>query len=240
LSDGELRLPVISPDYHWLDCKAVGTAAQDLWVASSTQPYIYSLDDLSGRVTETVYVPQLQSGREGEPTLVGGLIAQPDGTFVAYEQKGWWTDGRPRLISFRLQGGKPLDVRTTDLDSAANWLVGVAQAGSTLVGLTDGGDVLALDGPSVRKLFSLPNDAPGWRVDGVGRFAGLAYARGLLYVADRKQGELLGVDPSSGAIDDRSPLPASSDIRAVGGDDAYLWLVNWAQDRRMLTRLRAQ
>jgi hypothetical protein len=109
-----------------------------------------------------------------------------------------------------------------------------------LVGLTDGGDVLELNGPSVRKLFSLPNDAPGWKVDGVGRFAGLAYARGLLYLADRKAGQLLGVDPSSGSIGTRSPLPDGSDVRAVGGDDAYLWLVNWAHDRRMLTRLRAR
>ena len=81
--------------------------------------------------------------------------------------------------------------------------------------------------------------SPGWKQDDVGRYAGLAYAHGLLYAADRKNGRLLGLDPVSGAITESSALPAGVDIRGVGGDDGLLWLVDYADNRRTLIRLRS-
>ena len=240
LADGQLRLPVVSPDYHWLDCKAVVATAGDMWVASSILPYVYSLDDASGRVAQVVDVAQLSAGRPGQPTLVAGMVARPDGVLVAYEQKGWWPQGQPRLVSFHLNDGMATGVQTVGLASAANWLVGIADAGGRLVGLTDSGQVLSLDDPGAKELFALPNDTPAWKVNGVGRYAGLAYAQGRLYVVDRKEGQLLSVDPTSGDIIGQSQLPQGSDIRALGGDDRYLWLVNYAQDRRTLIRLRYQ
>ncbi|HXW52039.1 MAG TPA: polysaccharide deacetylase family protein [Candidatus Acidoferrales bacterium] len=241
LADGQLRLPVVSPDYHWLDCKAVfATTGDTVVVASSTLPFIYALDDGSGRVVEVQEVDPLMEGRLGQPTLVAGLVVRPHGTLVAYEQKGWWPQGQPRLVSFHLGDGLVFGVQTVGLPAAANWLVGIADAGGRLVGLTDSGQVLSLDDPGARQLFALPNDTPAWKVNGVGRYAGLAYARGRLYLVDREEGKLLSVDPTSGDIVGQSQLPQGSDIRALGGDDRYLWLVNYAQDRRTLIRLRYQ
>jgi hypothetical protein len=60
-----------------------------------------------------------------------------------------------------------------------------------------------------------------------------------LYAVDRKASRLFGVDPASGAIKEAADIPSSADIRAVGGDDHYLWLVNYAYDRRTVLRWRS-
>lgn len=239
LSDGEIPLPVVSPDYHWLDCKPVSATAKQIWVASAAQPYLFALDDHTGRIDAIVHVPALQRGREGQPVLAAGLVARPDGTFAVYQQKGWWPGGQARLLSFRLVSGKAADLTSVNLDESAAWFVGTAEVKSHLLALTEDGGVYTLDGASFRELFALENSSPGWKGDDVGRFVGPAYAHGLLYVADRKDRQILGVDPASGEIKERSALPAGSDIRAVGGDDDYLWLVNYSQDRRLLIRLRS-
>jgi len=244
MSNGELRLPEISPSYTWLDCQPVVTDGKNAWVMGETQPYMYHIDGDTGRVKEIVHIPALQEGRAGQPILAAGLVEQPDGSFLVYEQKGWWGGGQPRLISFRLAGGNAVDVKTVILPQDANWFVGLARVNQGIIGLTETGQFYELaivpgSGPSLSQLFALRNDAPDWKRAHVGRFAGLTFAHGLLYVADRKTGQLLGIDPANGVVKENTALPGGSDVRAVGGDDAHLWLVDYSDNRRMLIRMRS-
>ncbi len=239
LTDGEIKLPAISPDYHWVDCRAVAGVPHSMWVAGAAAPYLYHLDALTGRVDDVVQVGALQDGRTGQPVLVAALMTRSDGSFTAYQQKGWWDGGQPRLVSFRIENGSAVDVKTQPLGDEASWFVGVAQVDRQLVGMTEDGQFFAFDGASWRQLFSLSDDAPGWKQNDVGRFAGLAFAHGLLYVTDRKNDQLIGVDPTTGSPKEIGTLPKSADIRAVGGDDDYLWLVDYGQDRRTAIRMRS-
>ena len=244
MSNGELRLPEISPSYAWLDCQPVVADGKNVWVIGKAQPYTYHIDGDTGRVKEVVRIPALQWGRVGQPILAAGLVEQMDGSFLVYEQKGWWTGGQPRLISFRLAGGNAVDVKTVILPQDANWFVGLTRVNQGIIGLTETGQFYELamvpgSGPSVSQLFSLPNDAPDWKQANVGRFAGITFAHGLLYVADRKTGHLLGIDPANGGLKESMALPAGSDVRAVGGDDQHLWLVDYSDDRRQLIRMRS-
>jgi peptidoglycan/xylan/chitin deacetylase (PgdA/CDA1 family) len=239
MTDGQIKLPAISPDYHWLDCKALAADGQSVWVASTVAPYVYQLDARTGAVKQAVLVPALQAGREGQPVLAAGLVKQRDGTLTIYEQKGWWDGGQPRLISFRIQSGQAIDAQTQNIDLAASWLVGVAQAGDRLIGMTEDGQFMAISSGSVQQLFSLPNDAPGWKQNNLGRFMGPAFARGMLYVADRKTQTVIGIDASTGKVQERSNLPTGADVRSLGADDTYLWLTNYAHDMRLLIRMRA-
>jgi len=240
LTDGAIKIPAISPDYHWVDCRSVLGLPDSLWVAGNAAPFIYHLDAVTGKVQDVIEVKALQAGRTGKPVLAAALMAQPDGGFLAYQQKGWWDGGQARLVSFRIQNSTAVDVKTTPLDEDAAWFVGMAMVNGKPVGLTEDGALYALDRGAAQALpFVFPNDAPDWKQDDVGRFAGLAYAHGLLYAVDRKSGRLLGIDPASGVIREAADVPADADIRAVGGDDRYLWLVNYAHERRTVLRWRS-
>jgi peptidoglycan/xylan/chitin deacetylase (PgdA/CDA1 family) len=240
LTDGAIKLPAISPDYHWVDCRSVLGSPDSLWVAGNAAPFLYHLDALTGKVEDVVEVKAFQAGREGQPALAVALLAGPDGSFLAYQQKGWWDGGQARLLSFRIENSTAVDVKTTALDEDAAWFVGMAMVNGKLIGLTEDGAFYSVDGGTAQQLpFSLPNDAPGWQQDDVGRFAGLAYAHGLLYAVDRKASRLLGVDPASGGVKEAAALSTDADIRAVGGDEHYLWLVNYAHERRTVLRWRS-
>jgi peptidoglycan/xylan/chitin deacetylase (PgdA/CDA1 family) len=240
LTDGAIKLPAISPDYHWVDCRSILGLPDSLWVAGNAAPFIYRINAVTGEVHDVVEVKALQAGREGQPVLAVALMVQPDGSFLAYQQKGWWDGAQARLLSFRIENSTAVDVKATALDEDAAWFVGMAMVNGKPIGLTEDGAFYSLDGGAARQLpFSLPNDTPGWKQDDVGRFAGLAYAHGLLYAVDRKASRLLGVDPANGAIRETADIPSSADIRAVGGDEHYLWLVNYAYDRRTVLRWRS-
>ena len=239
MTDGEMKLPAISPDYQWLDCKPVAANADAIWVAGASAPYLYELDALTGRTKQVVHLAELQAGREKQPVLAAGLMQKPDGSLMVYQQKGWWDGGQARLVTFRLSGDNVVDAKTQILSEDAAWFVGVTLNGTQLVGMTEEGQFYAFDGAGVQSLFNVANDAPGWKADDVGRFAGLAFAHGLYYVVDRKAGRLLGIDPANGTIRESSAISSGADIRAVGGDDHYLWLVDYGQERRMVIRMRA-
>jgi peptidoglycan/xylan/chitin deacetylase (PgdA/CDA1 family) len=239
MTNGEMKLPAISPDYQWVDCRSVAAAPRSIWVAGGAAPYLYRLDALTGRIDDVVRVAALQDGRMGQPVLVAGLIEHTDGSLVAYQQKGWWDGGQARLVTFRIDNHTAVDVKSQPLGEDGAWFVGMAQADEQLIGMTEDGHFFAQDGTSWRQLFSLPDDAPGWKSNDVGRFAGLAFAHGLLYVADRKSAQLLGVDPATGALKESATLPKGVDVRAVGGDDQYLWLVDYSNDRRLIIRMRS-
>jgi|GEM_PF-1435399 len=239
MTSGEMKLPAISPDYQWVDCRSIAATPQSIWVAGGAAPYIYRLDALTGRTLDVVHAAALQDGRTGQPVLVAAVIALSDGSFVAYQQKGWWDGGQARLVSFRVENHSVADVKMQPLGEDEAWFVGMTQADKQLIGMTEDGQFFAQDGATWRQLFSLPNDAPGWKGNDVGRFAGLAFAHGLLYVTDRKNAELLGVDPATGALKESGALPKDADIRAVGGDDEYLWLVDYSHDRRLVIRMRS-
>jgi len=240
LTDGSIKLPSISPDYHWVDCRSVAAGPSSIWVAANAAPYIYQMDAMSGKVENVVEVGALQAGRQGQPVLVAALMQAPDGSLLAYQQKGWWDGGQARLVSFRIVDHQPSDVKTSLLDESAAWFVGMALVNGRTIGMDENGALFEIDGGKASQLaYSFPNDSPGWKQDDVGRFAGLAYAHGLLYAADRKTGRLLGLDPQSGALKESSALPPGVDIRGVGGDDELLWLVNYADNRRTLFRLRS-
>jgi hypothetical protein len=239
MTDGEMKLPAISPDYQWLDIKPVAANASAIWVAGASAPYMYQLDALTGRTKQVVRVDQLQAGREKQPVLAAGLMQEPDGSFIVYQQKGWWDGGQARLVTFKLSGDNVVDAKTQILGEDAAWFVGVTLNGTQVIGMTEEGQFYALDGAGVQSLFNVANDAPGWKADDVGRFAGLTFARGLYYIVDRKAGRLLGIDPANGAITESSALPNDIDIRAVGGDDHYLWLVDYGHERRVVIRMRA-
>ncbi|MBV8263654.1 MAG: polysaccharide deacetylase family protein [Candidatus Eremiobacteraeota bacterium] len=240
LTDGAIKLPSISPAYHWVDCRSVLGMPDSFWVAGNAAPFIYHLDAMTGKVQEVVEVKALQTGREGQPVLAVALMPEADGSFLAYQQKGWWDGGQARLVSFRIERSTAVDVKTTPLDEDAAWFVGMAMVNGKPVGLTEDGALYAVDRGTAQALpFAFPNDSPGWKRDDVGRFAGLAYAHGLLYAVDRKSNRLLGIDPTSGVVKEAADVTAGTDIRAVGGDDHYLWLVNYAHERRTVLRWRS-